>query len=113
MTRHRFPALLSALCFLAAPCAPASSAPAPPPVPAAREGAFPIYMSGTRPLAIMRIGAMPLPVVFDTGTTSNALDREFVAGAGLRQLGTSSVLDGATGVSFPAVSVSLAGATIN
>ena len=122
MTRHLFPALLSALCLCAAPCALASSqpapsappaAPSPPPATAAREGAFPIYMSGTRPLAIMRIGDLPVPVVFDTGTTSNALDRQFVAAIGLRQLGTSSVLDGATGVSFPAVSVSLAGATIN
>lgn len=116
MARCLFPVLLSAMCLSAAPCALASSEPAAasaPPATAAREGAFPIYMSGTRPLAIMRIGAMPVPVVFDTGTTSNALDRQFVAAIRLRQLGTSSVLDGATGVSFPAVSVRLAGATIN
>ena len=116
MTRHLFPALLSALSLLAVSCAAASSEPAAtsePPATVAREGVFPIYMSNTRPVAIMRIGDLPMPVVFDTGTTSNALDRKFVAAAQLRQLGTSSVLDGATGVSFPAVSVSLAGATIN
>ncbi|HST37581.1 MAG TPA: retropepsin-like aspartic protease [Allosphingosinicella sp.] len=116
MTRRLFPALLSALCLFAAPCALASSQPAAtsaPPATAAREGAFPIYMSGNRALAMIRIGAMPIPVVFDTGTTSNALDREFVEAIRLRQLGASSVLDGWTGTSFPAVSVSLAGATIN
>jgi hypothetical protein len=70
-------------------------------------------MSNTRPLAVMRIGAVPVPVVFDTGTTSNGLDRQFAEAIRLRQLGTSSVLDGATGTSFAAVSVSLAGATLN
>lgn len=116
MTRHLFPVLLSALCLFPAPRALAASqpaAPSTPPATAAREGAFPIYMSGNRALAIIRIGAMPVPVVFDTGTTSNALDREFVEAIGLRQLGASSVVDGWTGTSFPAVSVSLAGATIN
>jgi hypothetical protein len=116
MTRPVFAALLSALCLLAAPWAPAAAqpaAPAAPPATAAREGAFPIYMSSTRPLAVVRVGGLPAPVVFDTGTTSNGLDLQFVAAAGLRQLGTSSVLDGATGESFPAVSVSLEGATIN
>jgi hypothetical protein len=116
MTRHLLLALLPAFCLLVPPCAPAFAEPvASPaaPVPAAREGVFPIYMSGTRPLAIMRIGAVPVPVVFDTGTTSNGLDREFVESVGLRQLGPSSVLDGALGTSFPAISVSLAGATLN
>jgi hypothetical protein len=117
MTRHPLPALLCALCLLAAPCVPAaaqSAEPAAPPAAAAaaREGTFPIYMSSTRPLAILRVGDLPAPVVFDTGTTSNGLDSRFVAAAGLRRLGTSSVLDGATGESFPAVSVSLAGATL-
>jgi hypothetical protein len=100
MTRPVFAALLSALCLLAAPWAPAAAqpaAPAAPPATAAREGAFPIYMSSTRPLAVVRVGGLPAPVVFDTGTTSNGLDLQFVAAAGLRQLGTSSVLDGATG----------------
>jgi hypothetical protein len=116
MTRHLFSALLSALWLFAAPGALAQTAPAPtsaPPATAAREGVFPIYMSNTRPLVMMRIGDLPVPVVFDTGTTSNALDRQFAATAGLRQLGASSVLDGATGVNIPAVSVSLTGATIN
>ena len=116
MARHLFPALLTALCLFAAPSALASSqsvAPSAAPATAAREGAFPIYMSGTRALAMIRIGAMPVPVVFDTGTTSNALDRQFAEAIRLPQLGASSVLDGATGASFPAVSVSLVGATIN
>jgi hypothetical protein len=116
MTRHLFPALLSALCLFTAPpalAAPAPPAPSAPPATAAREGVVPIYMSNTRPLAILRVSDLPAPVVFDTGTTSNGLDSKFVAAARLRKLGTSSVLDGATGTSFPAVSVSLAGATLN
>jgi hypothetical protein len=116
MTRRLSLTLLSTLSFFAVSCGVASSEPASTPVPpatAAREGVLPIYMSNTRPLAMIRIGDLMAPVVFDTGTTSNALDRDFVTTARLRQLGTSSVLDGATGVHIPAVSISLAGATIN
>jgi hypothetical protein len=116
MSRHMLRALSFPLLLLIAPCGPAASKQAEPvatAAPAAREGVVQIYMSSTRPLAILRVGGLPAPVVFDTGTTSNGLDSTFVAAAGLKELGASSVLDGATGESFPAVSVSLHRSTGN
>ena len=41
-------------------------------------GVVPIYLSGRRSLAMVRVGDHPpAPVVFDTGTTGNSLDTDF------------------------------------
>jgi hypothetical protein len=61
----------------------------------------PLYVSTTRPLAMLTMGdAAPLPVVFDTGTDENILDAGLAARAGLKVVGHSTVVDGATGKSL-------------
>src|SRR3954466_2524682 len=41
-------------------------------------GVVPIYLSGRRSIVVVRIGNHPAaPVVFDTGTDGNTLDRDY------------------------------------
>jgi len=61
----------------------------------------PLYVSTTRPLAMLTIGdAAPLPVVFDTGTDENILNVGLATRAGLKVVGHSTVVDGASGNSL-------------
>lgn len=58
----------------------------------------PLYISANRPLAMLTIGdSAPLPVVFDTGTDENILDTALATRAGLKVVGHSTVVDGASG----------------
>src|SRR6185295_18569442 len=61
----------------------------------------PLYVSTNRPLVMLTIGdSEPLPVVFDTGTDENILDSAYATRAGLKIVGHSTVVDGATGKSL-------------
>jgi hypothetical protein len=58
----------------------------------------PLYISASRPLAMLTIGeSAPIPVVFDTGTDENILDAPVAKRAGLKIVGHSTVVDGASG----------------
>ena len=58
----------------------------------------PLYISVDRPLAMLTIGdAAPLPVIFDTGTDENVIDEPLATKAGLKVVGHSTSVDGATG----------------
>lgn len=57
----------------------------------------PLYVSTTRPLAMLTIGdSSPMPVVFDTGTTENILDAALGKRAGLKVVGTFNLVDDAS-----------------
>jgi hypothetical protein len=57
----------------------------------------PLYVSTTRPLAMLTIGnSAPMPVVFDTGTTENILDAPLGKRAGLRIVGHFKLVDDAS-----------------
>lgn len=61
-----------------------------------------LYMSGTRALAMLRIGdAAPIPVVFDTGTNGNLIDTGIADQFGLPNTGPSPSIDGSTGKPVP------------
>ena len=61
----------------------------------------PLYVSTNRPLAMLTMGdGAPLPVVFDTGTDENILDSAIGTRAGLKVVGHSTVIDGASGKSL-------------
>jgi hypothetical protein len=67
-----------------------------PPAPASEI--VPLYVSTSRPLAMLTIGdSAPLPVVFDTGTDENILDAAYGTRASLKVVGHSTVVDGASG----------------
>lgn len=70
--------------------------------PAVRPGLHghmaPLFISGNRPLIMLRTeGGPPAPMVFDTGTSGNALDRPYAELIGARRTGEAEVIDGATG----------------
>lgn len=68
-----------------------------------RLSALPLYLSDRRALAILKIGDLPpVPVVFDTGTSGNALDTDFATIAKLEFNSAEEVevRDGSTGNSF-------------
>ena len=54
----------------------------------------PLYISTSRPLAMLRIGtSAPIPVVFDTGTTENILDAALAKHVGLKVVGRFNLVD--------------------
>ena len=54
----------------------------------------PLYVSTTRPLAMLRIGdSAPMPVVFDTGTTENILDAGLAKQVSLKIVGNFKLVD--------------------
>jgi len=56
----------------------------------------PLYLSNRRMLAILRVGdSAPIPIVFDTGTSSNLLDLKIAASLHLPKTGPSESVDGA------------------
>lgn len=58
----------------------------------------PLFLSGNRPLIMLRTaGGPPAPMVFDTGTSGNALDTPYAELIGARRTGEAQVIDGATG----------------
>lgn len=68
----------------------ASAAPAPSQI-------VPLYVSTTRPLAMLTIGdSAPMPVVFDTGTTENILDAAIAKNVGLKVVGRFRLVDDAS-----------------
>jgi hypothetical protein len=57
-----------------------------------------ISQSSGRVLTSLRVaGSDPVPVVFDTGTSGNILDRKLAAKLGLPNLGPSTAIDGSLG----------------
>ncbi|QTD56978.1 retropepsin-like aspartic protease [Parasphingorhabdus cellanae] len=63
---------------------------------------IPIYMSADRALVMLRIAdGHPVPVVFDTGTNGNLLDKKMADGLGLPNIGPSRAIDGSTGKPVP------------
>jgi hypothetical protein len=74
----------------AANAMPADAAPAPSEI-------VPLYISTTRPLAMLTIGdSPPMPVVFDTGTTENILDVALAKDAKLKVVGSFNLVDDAS-----------------
>jgi len=66
---------------------PAEATPAPSQI-------VPLYISSTRPLAMLRIGdSGPMPVVFDTGSTENSLDGALAKQVGLKIVGHLDLVD--------------------
>jgi hypothetical protein len=60
----------------------------------------PLYVSTTRPLAMLTVGdSAPMPVVFDTGTTENILDAALARRVGLKIVGRFNLVDDASGKS--------------
>jgi hypothetical protein len=60
----------------------------------------PLYVSTTRPLAMLTIGdSAPMPVVFDTGTTENSLDATLGRRLGLKIVGRFNLVDDGSGKS--------------
>jgi len=77
----------------AANAMPASAAPRP-------SDIVPLYVSTTRPLAMLTIGdSAPMPVVFDTGTTEDILDAALAKRVGLNVVGHFNLVDDASGKS--------------
>jgi hypothetical protein len=67
---------------------------------AAPSEVVPLYVSTTRPLAMLTIGdSAPMPVVFDTGTTENTLDAALAKLVGLKVIGHFNLRDDASGKS--------------
>lgn len=63
---------------------------------------IPIYMSDDRALVMLRIaGGPPIPVVFDTGTNGNLLDKKLADVLKLPNIGPSRAIDGSTGKPVP------------
>ena len=57
----------------------------------------PLYVSTSRPLAMLTIGdSAPMPVVFDTGTTENILDGGLAKSLGLKVVGRFNLVDDAS-----------------
>ena len=91
-----------------------SAAPGLPPGAPAKREVVRLYMSGTRVLAMLRIGdAVPVPVVFDTGTNGNLLDLKLADRLGLPNTGPSSSIDGSTGKPVPGHDSFLRGARLS
>lgn len=62
---------------------------------------IPLYTRHNRALLMMRINEdLPVPAVFDTGTTGNAIDDTLANSTNLATNGTGTVIDGSTGVRF-------------
>ena len=60
----------------------------------------PLYVSTTRPLAMLTIGdSAPIPVIFDTGSDENVLDAALAKRAGLKVVGHFNLVDDASGKS--------------
>ena len=101
MTAARGLLLLS---FVFGSCAAAAAPAAAPSDPSAAPPAtviVPLYVSTSRPLAMLTIGdSAPLPVVFDTGTDENILDSAYATRAGLKIVGHSTVVDNGSGRSL-------------
>ena len=58
----------------------------------------PLYVSTTRPLAMLTIGeSAPMPVIFDTGSDENILDAQLAKRVGLKVVGQSNLVDDARG----------------
>lgn len=73
--------------LVAANAMPALAAPKPSEI-------VPLYVSTTRPLAMLRISdSAPMPVVFDTGTTENILDAGLAKQLGLKIVGHFKLVD--------------------
>jgi len=86
--------------------APLGSQPAPP--TAARERTVPIYLSGSRALVMLTLGERPpVPVVFDTGTEENLLQRTYVETMHFAPAGTTTIVDAANGSATPVPVVAL------
>lgn len=61
-------------------------------------GLLHISQSSGRVLTTLRVaGSDPVPVVFDTGTSGNIIDRKLAAKLGLPNLGPSTAIDGSLG----------------
>jgi hypothetical protein len=92
-----------ALTLLASPGAGQPAAPEAP-----RETIVPIYLSATRALMVVTIGDRPpVPVVFDTGTEDNLLQRTYVEAMHFAPVGTTTIVDGANGSATSAPVVAL------
>ncbi|MFL6852666.1 MAG: hypothetical protein ACJ8EM_04090 [Sphingomicrobium sp.] len=60
----------------------------------------PLYISTSRPLAMLTIGdSAPMPVIFDTGSDENILDAALAKRAGLKIVGHFNLVDDASGKS--------------
>ncbi len=69
---------------------PAGAAPSPSEI-------VPLYVSTSRPIAMLTIGdSAPMPVVFDTGTTENILDAGLARRIGLKVVGHFNLVDDAS-----------------
>jgi len=91
----RVPRLWSYVSVLAAANAmPAFAAPRPSEI-------VPLYISTTRPLAMLTIGeSAPMPVIFDTGSDENILDAQLAKRVGLKVVGQFNLVDDASGKSL-------------
>lgn len=57
-----------------------------------------VFIAGNRPIVMMRTrGGPPAPMVFDTGTSGNALDTSYAELVGATATDTVEIIDGATG----------------
>jgi len=83
-----------------------------PPVPQKSES-FSVYSTPGRVLVMLRVADNPpVPVVFDTGTSGNVLDRKLATRYGLPQTGPSSAIDGSLGKPVPGFETVLKAASL-
>jgi hypothetical protein len=76
-------------------------------------GDLSVSQSSGRVLTILRVaGSDPAPVVFDTGTSGNIIDRKLAAKLGLPNLGPSTAMDGSLGKAVSGFLTELKGASL-
>ncbi|MET4682718.1 aspartyl protease family protein [Brevundimonas faecalis] len=107
-SRRRAVAALSfALACGVAPFA-AAQAPVAPTIPT-----FPLFSTHNRSIVVARFGdAVPVPLVFDTGTNGNIVDIAYAEQIGLPEVGPSKSVDGATGRPIPGFTTRITGLKI-
>lgn len=80
---------------------------------AVKNESFPVYTAPGRILAMLRVGDNPpVPVVFDTGTSGNIVDRKLAKRYALPEVGPSSAFDGSLGKPVPGFETMLKGASL-
>lgn len=78
-----------------------------------KSESFAVYATPERVLVMLRVGDNPpVPVVFDTGTSGNILDRNLATRYALPKLGPSSAVDGSLGKPVPGFETILKGASL-
>jgi predicted aspartyl protease len=78
-----------------------------------KSESFSIYTTPERVLAMLRVGDNPpVPVVFDTGTSGNIVDRKLATRYGLPEIGPSTAMDGSLGKLVPGFETMIKGASL-